>query len=53
LVRVKVRVLVPLRAMVVGLKALEMPGGATTVKEALAVFPVPPFVELTAPVALL
>jgi len=53
LVMVKVRVEVPLTATLVGEKALVMLGGATTVSVAvLLVAPVPPLVELTAPVVL-
>src|SRR5437660_424305 len=42
---VKVTVLVPFRGMLVGLNALLTVGGATTVKFAEAVFPVPPLPE--------
>jgi hypothetical protein len=49
-VSVNVSVLVPFSAIVVGENALLMLGGATTVRLAVAVPPVPPFVELTAPV---
>jgi hypothetical protein len=53
LVMVKVRVEVPLTATLVGEKALLMLGGATTVSVAvLLAAPVPPLVELTAPVVL-
>src|SRR5215472_3499071 len=38
------------RAMLVGLNALAIDGGAITVRLADAAFPVPPFVEDTAPV---
>lgn len=53
LVMVKLRVETPLTAMVVGLKALAMEGGATTSMEADAVPPVPPSVEVISPVVLL
>ena len=49
---VNVRVDVLPAVMGFGEKDLLMEGGATTVIEALAVFPVPPFVEVTAPVVL-
>jgi hypothetical protein len=52
LVIVMVRVEVPPDPMLVGLKALITVGGATTVSTALAVLPVPPLVEVTAPVVL-
>src|ERR1700687_3903244 len=53
LVMVKVRVEVPPTATLVGEKALLILGGATTVREVvLLVVPVPPLVELTAPVVL-
>jgi hypothetical protein len=39
-------------AMLVGLNALAMDGGAITVRFAVAVLPVPPSVEVTAPVVL-
>jgi hypothetical protein len=52
LVMVKVSEVVPFSGMVDGLNELLMVGGATTVIEALAVVPVPPSVELTAPVVL-
>lgn len=52
LVMVMVRVEVPLTPMLVGLKAFVTVGGATTVRTAFAVLPVPPLVELTAPVVL-
>jgi len=45
-------VLLWLRKMVVGLKDLVMLGGLATVRLALAVLPVPPLVEVTAPVVL-
>ena len=51
IVMVKVEVAPP--AMLVGLKVLVMVGGAMTFRTALAVVPVPSFVELTAPVVLL
>jgi hypothetical protein len=44
----KVSTLEPPLVMLVGLKPLLMTGGAITVKVALAVLPVPPFVEVTA-----
>jgi len=47
---VKVREVVPFSEIVEGLKALAIEGGAITVKLAVAVFPVPPLVEDTAPV---
>src|SRR5580658_4777875 len=50
--RVKVSVVVPFTAIVVGLNALVIEGGATTVRLAEAVPPVPPCVEVTAPVVL-
>jgi len=46
-VMVKVKVEVPLSGIVVGLNALLIDGGATTVRLALDVLPVPPFVEVT------
>ena len=50
---VKVSEVVAFRAMLVGLNALAIEGGATTVRVAvLLVAPVPPSVELTAPVVL-
>jgi len=52
LVMVRVRVDVPPTRMPVGPNALTMVGGATAVNAAEAVVPVPPFVELTAPVVL-
>ena len=52
LVRVKVSVLVPLTGTEAGPKALAIDGGAMTVRTAVAVFPVPPLAELTAPVVL-
>ena len=52
LVIVNVRVEVPPATMGLGEKDLVMEGGATTVTDAFAVFPVPPFVEVTAPVVL-
>src|SRR5579864_8024381 len=50
LVMVKVSALVAPKVIAVGLKAFAMTGGATTIKFAVAVLPVPPFVELTLPV---
>ncbi len=47
---VKVTVLVPFFGMLVGLNALLIVGGPTTVKFAEAVFPVPPLPEDTLPV---
>ncbi len=52
LVMVKVRVEVPPTAVVVGEKALLMLGGATTVRPAEAVLPVPPLLEVTLPLVL-
>jgi len=49
---VKLSVLLALSATLVGLNDLVMVGGATTVTLADAVLPVPPLVELTAPVVL-
>jgi hypothetical protein len=49
---VKVRVVVPFRAIVVGLKAFAITGGATTMRLAEAVPPAPPSVDVTAPVVL-
>jgi len=46
---VKVSDVVPFNAIDVGLNALAIDGGATTASVAVAVFPVPPLVELTAP----
>jgi hypothetical protein len=46
---VNVSVLVPFTAIVVGLNAFASDGGATTVNVSVAVFPVPPLVEDTAP----
>jgi len=46
-VMVKVKVETPLSGIVVGLNALLIVGGATTVTLAVAVFPVPPLVEVT------
>src|SRR5579859_3618747 len=54
LVMVRVSVVVPFNGMLVGLKALAITGGATTVMGAvLLVVPVPPSVEVIAPVVLL
>src|SRR5579859_363626 len=54
LVMVRVSVVVPFRGIDVGLKALAIDGGATTVRTAvLLVVPVPPSVEVIAPVVLL
>src|SRR5260370_1145080 len=52
LVMVKVSDEVVFSAMVAGLKALAIEGGATTVMEAEAVPPAPPSVEVTLPVVL-
>jgi hypothetical protein len=52
LVMVKVSEVVAFTAIVVGLNALAIEGGATTLMEALAVPPVPPSVEVTLPVVL-
>src|SRR5260370_25587509 len=52
LVMVKVSDVVVFSAMVAGLKALAIEGGATTVMEAEAVPPAPPSVEVTLPVVL-
>ncbi len=49
---VNVIVVVPFKAMNEEAKDLLIEGGATTVVEALAVLPVPPFVDVTAPVIL-
>ncbi len=51
-VMVKVSEVVAFSAMLVGLKALAMDGGATTLMLAEAVPPVPPSVEVTLPVVL-
>ena len=54
LVMVKVTVVVPFNGMLAAPNALPIVGGATTASVAvLLVVPVPPFVELTAPVVLL
>src|SRR5579864_205547 len=51
LVMVKVSVVIPFSGIVVGLNALAIEGGATTVSTAvLLVVPVPPSIEVTAPV---
>src|ERR1051326_5495236 len=47
---VNVRLVVPFNGMLAAPKALAMDGGEATVKLAVAVLPVPPLVELTAPV---
>src|ERR1700687_5872221 len=52
LVMVKVRVEVPPTATLVGEKPLLMLGGATTVRPADAVLPVPPLLEVTLPLVL-
>jgi hypothetical protein len=52
LVAVKVSVVVPFSGIVVGLNAFAIEGGATTLRLAEAVPPVPPSVEVTAPVVL-
>src|SRR6266852_3631543 len=52
LVMVKVRVEVPPTEVVVGEKALLILGGATTVRPAEAVLPVPPLLEVTLPLVL-
>src|SRR5262249_21762430 len=52
LVIVSVSVVVPFSGMLVGLNALATTGGATTVRLALAVFPVPALVDDTGPVVL-
>src|SRR5258708_4427001 len=52
LVMVKLNVLLLLIAMLVGVNDLAILGGAITFRLADAVRPVPPFVELTAPVVL-
>src|SRR5215468_9378592 len=49
LVMVKVSVLVPFSGIELGLNALAILGGATTVSVSVAVLPVPPSFELTAP----
>src|SRR5215470_10951489 len=46
---VKVNVLVPFNGIELGLNPLAIDGGATTVSVSLAVFPVPPLVDDTAP----
>jgi hypothetical protein len=48
----KLNVLLPFTAMLVGLNDLVIEGGEATVRLAVAVLPVPPFVELTFPVVL-
>jgi hypothetical protein len=52
-VMVKVRLVVPFKGTCATPNALEIVGGLATVRVAEAVLPVPPFVELTAPVVLL
>ena len=52
LTSVKERVLVPLTVIELGLKALLIVGGAITVRMAEAVFPSPPFLEVTVPLVL-
>src|SRR5262249_43200460 len=52
LVMVKVSDVVPFNGMVAAPKALAMLGGLATVRLAVAVLPVPPLVEVTAPVVL-
>jgi hypothetical protein len=52
LVMVRVSEVVPFNGIVAAPKALAIDGGLATVRFAVAVFPVPPFVELTAPVVL-
>jgi hypothetical protein len=49
-VMLKVKVLVPFSGIVVGLNALVIVGALATVRFAVAVLPVPPLVEVTAPV---
>jgi hypothetical protein len=49
---VKVKDVVPVGAMPVGMNTVEIEGGATTLIDAVAVAPVPPSVELIAPVVL-
>ena len=51
-VSVKVSVVIPPCTIVLGAKDLVMVGGATTVSVAEAVFPFPPFVEVTEPLVL-
>lgn len=51
-VMVKVREVVPFSGIVAAPNALAIEGGVTTVKLAVAVLPVPPLVEVTAPVVL-
>ncbi len=51
-VSVKVSVVVPFKATVAAPKDLVIEGGAITVVVSLAVFPVPPLVEVTLPVVL-
>ena len=52
LVSVKVSCETPPELIVVGLKALEIVGGELTVNVAVALVPVPPFVEVGLPVVL-
>jgi hypothetical protein len=52
LVMVNVREVVPFNGICAAPKALVMDGGVATVKLAVAVLPVPPFVEVTFPVVL-
>ena len=47
---VNVRLVVPFNGMLAAPKALAMDGGEATVKLAVAVLPVPPFVDVTLPV---
>ena len=49
LVTLKVKEVVPFSGIVAAPNVLVIVGGLTTVKFAVAVFPVPPLVELTAP----
>lgn len=52
LLMLKVTVLVPFSGMLVGENALLMVGGLATTRFAVAVLPVPPFVEVTLPLVL-
>ena len=52
LVTVKVSDVVPFSGIEAAPNALTMPGGDATVRLAVAVLPVPPLVEVTAPVVL-
>jgi hypothetical protein len=52
LVIVKIKTVVPFTVTVLGVKDLVMNAGPVTVREAEAVFPIPPLVELTVPLVL-